>query len=118
MGWKQPAKEKNFNLPMPKMTNTDLARLLKSDEIQNAVRAPIKDKSRNVLKKNPLKNIRTMIRLNPYAAVQKRNALLTDEKRKAAKQAILDKRRGITPAEPKKAKQPRAKKPKKGGLAK
>merc|ERR1712193_48428 len=116
--WKQPAKEKKFNLPMPKMTNTDLARLLKSDEIQNAVRAPIKERKRVVLKKNPLKNVRTMIRLNPYAAVQKRNALLTEEKRKAAKQAILDKRRGITPAEPKKAKQPRAKKPKKGGKAK
>merc|ERR1712193_548234 len=116
--WKQPAKEKKFNLPVPKMTNTDLARLLKSDEIQNAVRAPIKERKRVVLKKNPLKNVRTMIRLNPYAAVQKRNALLTEEKRKAAKQAILDKRRGITPAEPKKAKQPRAKKPKKGGKAK
>merc|ERR1711862_486293 len=115
--WKQPAKEKKFNLPMPKMTNTDLARLLKS-EIQNAVRAPIKDKKRPVLKKNPLKNMRTMIRLNPYAAVQKRNALLPEEKRKAAKQAILDKRRGITPAEPKKVKQPRSKKPKKGGKAK
>merc|ERR1711862_1002050 len=115
--WKQPAKEKKFNLPMPKMTNTDLARLLKSDEIQNAVRAPKKERSRKVLKKNPLKNMRTMIRLNPYAAVQKRNALLTEEKRKAAKQAILDKRRGITQAEPKKAKQP-GKKQKKAGKAK
>ena len=29
-----------FSLPMHKMTNPDLARLLKSDEIQNAIRAP------------------------------------------------------------------------------
>ena len=37
-----------------------------------------------------------MIRLNPYAAVQKRNAILTEEKRKRAKQAILDEKRGVS----------------------
>ena len=35
---------------------------------------------RKVLKKNPLKNVRVMLRLNPYAAVQKRAAILTEEK--------------------------------------
>jgi len=29
-----------FSLPMTKMTNTDLSRLLKSDEIQKALRPP------------------------------------------------------------------------------
>ena len=51
---------------------------------------------RKELKKNPLRNIRTMVRLNPYAAVQRRNAILTEEKRKREKQAILDKRRGVS----------------------
>ena len=37
-----------------------------------------------------------MIRLNPYAAVQKRNAILTEEKRKRVKQAILDEKRGVS----------------------
>jgi large subunit ribosomal protein L4e len=32
--------KKNYNLPMPKMANTDLARLLKSDEIQKVIRDP------------------------------------------------------------------------------
>lgn len=97
--WKAPASEKShYNLPSLKMTNTDLARLLKSQEIQSAIRPPKNERQRKVLKKNPLKNIRTMIRLNPYAAVQRRNAILTEEKRKREKQAILDKRRGITTA--------------------
>lgn len=29
-----------FSLPKPKMTNSDLSRLLKSDEIQSALRLP------------------------------------------------------------------------------
>jgi len=98
--WKQESTAKsNFNLPMPKMTNTDLSRLLKSEEIQQVLRAPKRDhRSRKVLKKNPLKNRRIMQRLNPYSAVQRRNAILTEEKRKRAKQAILDQRRGIATA--------------------
>lgn len=103
--WKKESKEKNnYNLPMLKMTNCDLSRLLKSEEIQSVVRAPKKDKMRKVLKKNPLKNIRTMVRLNPYAAVQKRNAILNEEKRKREKQRVLDQRRGIVTADPKAAK--------------
>merc|ERR1712168_1194905 len=94
--WKKESTEKShYNLPMAKMTNTDLARLLKSEEIQQVLRAPKRERQRRVLKKNPLKNIRTMQRLNPYAAVQRRNAILTEEKRKREKQAILDKRRGL-----------------------
>lgn len=95
--WKQESTEKNgYNLPMTKMTNTDLARLLKSDEIQKAIRAPMKKTERRVLKKNPLKNWRTMMRLNPYAAVQKKTAQRQQEKAKAARQAKIDARRGIT----------------------
>merc|ERR1712244_110627 len=94
--WKKESKEKsNYNLPMPKMTNTDLSRLLKSEEIQSAVRAPKKEKIRRVVKKNPLKNVRVMQRLNPYAAVAKRNAILTEEARKKAKEAAAAKRRGL-----------------------
>jgi len=81
--WRVPSKEKaNYNLPMPKMTNSDLSRLLKSDEIQSVLRAPKKDMKRKILKKNPLKNIRVMTRLNPYFPVQKRLAILTQEKSK------------------------------------
>jgi len=99
--WTKGSKEKkNYNLPMPKMTNTDLSRLLKSQEIQSVLRAPKKDKSRRILKKNPLTNVQAMDKLNPYAKVQKRQALLTEAKRKRDRQRVLDQRRGIATSEP------------------
>jgi len=58
------------------MTNSDLGRLLKAFEIQSVLRAPIKRQARRKVKKNPLKNIGLLTRLNPYAAVQKRRTLL------------------------------------------
>jgi len=66
----------DFNLPQPIMTNSDLGRLLKAFEIQSVLRAPIKRQARRKVKKNPLKNIGLLTRLNPYAAVQKRRTLL------------------------------------------
>lgn len=39
--WKTPSQEKKgYNLPQPKMANTDLSRLLKADEIKAVLRAP------------------------------------------------------------------------------
>ncbi|KAM6185572.1 large ribosomal subunit protein uL4-like [Rhynchocyon petersi] len=66
----------NYNLPMHKMLNTDLSRILKSPEIQRALRAPLKKIHRRVLKKNPLKNLRIMLKLNPYAKTVRRNTIL------------------------------------------
>ena len=66
----------NYNLPMHKMLNTDLSRILKSPEIQRALRAPRKKIHRRVLKKNPLKNLRIMLKLNPYAKTMRRNTIL------------------------------------------
>lgn len=96
--WKKSSQKKNnYNLPMMKMTNSDLSRLLRSEEIQNAVRAPIKNKTRKVLKRNPLKNLRVMQRLNPYAGVQNKVARLVESKRKAERQRKLDEKRGVAP---------------------
>ena len=66
----------NYNLPMHKMLNTDLSRILKSPEIQRALRAPRKKIHRRVLKKNPLKNLRLMLKLNQYAKTMRRNTIL------------------------------------------
>merc|ERR1712150_44069 len=69
--WRKASSEKSsWNLPQPKMANTDLSALLKSEAIRKVLRA--------VVKTNPLKNIRTMLQLNPYAAVTKKNAVLTE----------------------------------------
>jgi large subunit ribosomal protein L4e len=67
--------KKDFSLPQPKMTNSDLGRLLTADEIQRVLKSKNKDRKRRVLKRNPLKNHRALHKLNPYAAVHKRDAL-------------------------------------------
>merc|ERR1719400_249893 len=84
--WRKPSSEKaGWNLPQPKMANTDLSALLKSEAIRKVLRAPNRKVKRAVVKTNPLKNIRTMLQLNPYAAVVKKNAELTKEKNLRAK---------------------------------
>ncbi|GAB1600358.1 60S ribosomal protein L4-A-like [Argonauta hians] len=94
--WSKPSKEKvDFNLPMPKMANTDLTRILKSNEIQSVLRKPLFRLNRYKLKKNPLKNFRVMVKLNPYAAAMKRSAILSQKAREAKKGELLAKRRGL-----------------------
>merc|ERR1739849_22024 len=75
----------SWNLPQPKMANTDLSALLKSEAIRKGLRAPNRKVKRAVIKTNPLKNVRTMLQLNPYAAVQKKEATLTLAKAMAKK---------------------------------
>jgi len=84
--WRKPSEtKKNWNLPMPKMAVTDLSKLLKSEEIRKVLRAPNRKVKKAVVKTNPLKNVRAMLQLNPYAAVQKKQAELTMAKKAAAK---------------------------------
>merc|ERR1712107_576136 len=74
--WRKASTRKaGWNLPQPKMSNTDLTSLLKSDAIRKVLRAPNMKVKRAVVKNN-----RTMLQLNPYAAVQKKNAELTAAK--------------------------------------
>lgn len=87
--------KKGYNLPFPKMANTDLSRLLKSEEIRKVLRAPRKKVVRRVKKLNPLTNTRAMLRLNPYAAVLKRAAILTAQKRQRERTVLLAKKRGV-----------------------
>uniref|UniRef100_A0A1A9WY39 Large ribosomal subunit protein uL4 C-terminal domain-containing protein n=1 Tax=Glossina brevipalpis TaxID=37001 RepID=A0A1A9WY39_9MUSC len=84
--WKSPSTlKKGYNLPQPKMANTDLSRLLKSEEIRNVLRDPRKKVFRRVRRLNPLSNVRQLIKLNPYAEVLRRRAALAAEKRAIAK---------------------------------
>merc|ERR1712024_321331 len=100
--WRKASSEKSgWNLPQPKMANTDLSALLKSEAIRKVLRAPNRKVKRAVVKTNPLKNIRTMLQLNPYAAVQKKNAVLTEAANLRAKAAKVAKVSGIpAPANP------------------
>lgn len=51
---------------------------------------------RRVRRLNPLVNTRAMLRLNPYAAVLKRQAILANEKRQNERDILLAKRRGVS----------------------
>ncbi|XP_042268767.1 60S ribosomal protein L4-like [Thunnus maccoyii] len=79
--WRKPASLKTgYNLPMHKMTNTDLSRILKSEEIQKALRTPNKKINRRVLKKNPLKTLKIMLKLNLYTKTIKAKMLRPKKK--------------------------------------
>jgi len=93
--WRKPSATKaGWNLPQPKMANTDLSALLKSEAIRAVLRAPNKKVSRAVVRTNPLKNIRSMLQLNPYAAVVKKNAELTKAKNLRAKATLAASKTG------------------------
>jgi len=85
--------KKGFHLPRPLMTNADVGRLINSDEIQSVVRPAIKARRNFSLKKNPLKNFGVLVRLNPYAQVQRRKQLLFEAARAKKKAEILELRR-------------------------
>merc|ERR1711881_253574 len=67
--------KKNWSIPSAVIQNSDLTSMLQSDEIQSVINAPKKtDTKRRTMKKNPLTNIKAMLKLNPNAAAQKRAA--------------------------------------------
>ena len=61
-----------YSLPKPIMANADVARLINSDEIQSVIRPAKEAPARMNVRKNPLRNVNIMLRLNPYAKVMKR----------------------------------------------
>ncbi|KAG5235304.1 60S ribosomal protein [Salix suchowensis] len=74
-------KKKGYVLPRSKMVNADLARIINSDEVQSVVKPIKKEIKRASLKKNPLKNLNVMLKLNPYAKTARRMALLAEAER-------------------------------------
>jgi large subunit ribosomal protein L4e len=70
---KQDSKQKlGYRPPQPLLTNADIQRIMRSDEVQSALRPPRPAPHRATRKKNPLKNVGAMVKLNPYTWVQKR----------------------------------------------
>ncbi|CAL1399213.1 unnamed protein product [Linum trigynum] len=86
-------KKKGYVLPRAKMVNADLARIINSDEVQSVVKPIKKEVKRAPLKKNPLKNLNVMLKLNPYAKTARRMSLLAEAQRVKAKKEKLDKKR-------------------------
>ncbi len=85
--------KKGYTLPRPLMTNTDLARIINSDEIQSVVRPAIVGPKRRTQKKNPLKNRNVMGRLNPLALHKKELARLSSVEGSRQRALLLHKKR-------------------------
>jgi len=88
------------------MTNADVNRIINSDEVQSVLNRKKPRKPFTPRKRNPLKNFGALVKLNPYAVTQRRQAIrvnLTNIAKKA-------KRRADWAARPKGAKK-EAKKP-------
>jgi len=107
--WTQPAFEKldslygtlveksskvGYTLPRHIMSNGDLARLINSDEIQSVVKPKSESAKRLPRKKNPLKNLGAMAKLNPYAVAARRAEYRAQAARAEKKEAVLAKKRG------------------------
>merc|ERR1712086_231025 len=58
--------KKGFSMPRPIMANADPQRILQADEVKAALRPRRSGCKRVTVKKNPLKNIKMMLKLNPY----------------------------------------------------
>lgn len=87
----------NYAVPRHIMTNSDIARIINSDEVQSVVRPAIKARKYAVLKKNPLKNLGAMDKLNPYAMAVRRAELRAHAQRVSAKAAQIEaKRKGLS----------------------
>eukprot|EP00118_Oscarella_pearsei_P024637 m.306487 g.306487 ORF g.306487 m.306487 type:complete len:384 (+) comp41291_c0_seq1:106-1257(+) len=86
---KSSTQKKDFKLPQPMLHNSDIGRIINSDEVQRVVRPKHRTPKRAPLKKNPLKNNQILFRLNPYAKTLKRKAILSQmlpaEKKKTLK---------------------------------
>jgi len=92
--YKKAAQEKvDYRLPRPVLTNADVTRIINSDEVQSQLREKIPQQKVHPRKKNPLKNLGFLVKLNPYAKTHKRRELLAKEKRDKKKKAILDSKR-------------------------
>ncbi|VDN12238.1 unnamed protein product [Dibothriocephalus latus] len=119
--WKTPSTKKaDFSLPSTKMTNTDLNRLLTCRAIRSVLRPRRMRALRKgqKVKKNPLKNMQAMLKLNPFAlgehnmrVAKQKAALKRKQERLAAKHAPKKpKTEGEGKTEAKKAKAPKVKK--------
>merc|ERR1712048_765392 len=59
-------------LPRSTMSNADLARIINSDEVQSVLNPSKDGQIMHLKKRNPLKNIEALDKLNPYAAASRK----------------------------------------------
>jgi len=82
-------------IPEDIMANADLARIINSDEIQSVLNPAKRANKKYLRKKNPLKNIKALAKLDPYAAAARESEQRAEASRKEAKAALLKKKREV-----------------------
>jgi large subunit ribosomal protein L4e len=93
--WKaESTKKRNYNLPQPKMANSDLSRIISSQEVQKSLRPRAGRQVIRKVKTNPLRNHSSLRKLNPHAPVLKKFARIDNERRRNARLLIAKKRLG------------------------
>ena len=90
--------KKGYKLPRSLLANADVARLINSDEVQSVVLPPkVSNVASRPNKKNPIKNLGALVKLNPYAKVTRRNAvLLADRRAKDRAERLAKVRAGVS----------------------
>jgi len=68
--------KKDYRLPHPNITNADITRIINSDEIQSILRSKRRVPKFHAHKKNPLRNVGALLKLNPYAKTVRRREIL------------------------------------------
>jgi len=87
--------KKGYILPKSQMNNADLARIINSDEVQSVVKPAKTGKMVKKIKKNPLKNIVEMEKLNPYVRMMRKVEQEQQAARKAKRSETLAAKRGM-----------------------
>lgn len=87
---RQSTQKKGYTLPRNVMFNSDVGRLINSDEVQSKVRPAVKAVVRAPLKKNPLTNLGARVKLNPYALALRRSEILAAERRQKSKATVVE----------------------------
>jgi large subunit ribosomal protein L4e len=95
--------KKDYRLPRPIMANSDLTRIINSEEIQAAIRDP-KSQTHEGRKKNLLNNRKNRIAVNPaYASHVRREVLAQEQRAKKKAETVEQKRKGTVQKDPKAA---------------
>jgi len=85
--------KKGYHLPRPIMLNSDVARIINSDEVQSAVRPAMLPPRRTSQKKNALKNRNIMARLNPGILHKRKIRTLAATNGTKEREALMKKKR-------------------------
>jgi len=88
------AEKTGYRPPRSLLTNPDITRIINSDNVQSVLR-PAKIQHRfHPRKKNAVKNLGALVKLNPFALTQKRRAILAQKKQQQKRKQAVKAGRG------------------------